>query len=84
MKDIRDELNILKSIFEDQSSLLQKLFGLIAGYSPPGGRKGGDQDPIVSFYRQRSDIDLRIERAEKMQRDINAIYDSVSGFGFLL
>ncbi|KAH6694848.1 hypothetical protein BKA61DRAFT_256314 [Leptodontidium sp. MPI-SDFR-AT-0119] len=78
VKDIRDELNILKSIFEDQSSLLQKLFGLIAGYSPPGGRKGGDQDPIVSFYRQRSDIDLRIERAEKMQRDINAIYDSIN------
>ncbi|KAG4442795.1 hypothetical protein IFR05_001741 [Cadophora sp. M221] len=76
VKDIRDELNILKSIFEDQSSLLQKLFGLVAGYSPPGGRKGGDQDPIVSFYRQRSDINLRIERVEKMQRDINAIYDS--------
>jgi hypothetical protein len=33
IKDIRDELNILKSIFEDQKDLLQKLFSLIAGHT---------------------------------------------------
>lgn len=65
VKDIRDELNILKSICEDQKNLVQKLFSLIA------------KDPVLNYYHQRSDIQLRIERIEKMDMDARITYDAV-------
>lgn len=76
VKDIRDELNILRSIFEDQRALLGKLLNLVAK-PQPGGGKSADTDPILHYYQERSDIDLRIEKVEKMDIDATKTYNSV-------
>jgi len=77
VKDIRDELNILQSICEDQKDLLQKLSGLIA--RPRGAAQQGiEKDPILNYYKERSDIDLRIDKIRKLQTDATTTYDSVS------
>lgn len=76
VKDIRDELNILKSIFEDQKDVLEKLFNLVAGPRLPK-EQATDENPILNYYQQRSDIDLRIEKIQKMQMDTTTTYDSV-------
>lgn len=77
VKDIRDELNILKSIFEDQKDVLEKLFNLVAGLRL-SKEQATDKNPIINYYRQRSDIDLRIEKIQKVQMDTTTTYDSVS------
>jgi hypothetical protein len=77
VKDIRDELNILQSICEDQKDLLQKLSGLIA--RPRGAAQQEiEKDPILNYYKERSDIDLRIDKIRKLQTDATTTYDSVS------
>jgi Mg2+ and Co2+ transporter CorA len=77
VKDIRDELNILQSICEDQKDLLQKLSGLIA--KPQGAAQQEiEKDPILNYYKERSDIDLRIDKIRKLQTDATTTYDSVS------
>lgn len=75
IKDIRDELNILRSIFEDQRALLNKLLNLIV--VPHPAAEGTKNDPVVHYYRERSDMDLRIEKAKKMDLDAGKTYDSV-------
>jgi hypothetical protein len=54
VKDIRDELNILKSIFEDQRALLGKLFSLVAG-PHSAGENTTENDPILNYYQERSE-----------------------------
>lgn len=72
IKDIRDELNILKSIFEDQRNLLKKLFTLVRTSTTAQTRV------MVDYYQERSDIDLRLEKVNKMEMDAKITYDSVS------
>jgi hypothetical protein len=77
IKDIRDELNILKSIFEEQKSLLEKLSALIAG-SEPLGTHIPIKDPVLNYYQEQSNIEMKIEKVQKMDRDARTVYDSVS------
>jgi hypothetical protein len=83
IKDIRDELNILQSICEVQKSLMQKLFSLIARPSliaKPNRLQEQEiaRDPVLNYYHERSNIDLRLEKINKMQTDSIITYDSVS------
>ncbi|KAL1967139.1 hypothetical protein VTN77DRAFT_3430 [Rasamsonia byssochlamydoides] len=78
VKDIRDELNILKSICEDQKDLLQKLFSLVAKAAPDAEREAIAKDPVLNYYHHRSDIQLRIERLEKMDMDARITYDALN------
>jgi hypothetical protein len=57
--------------------VLQKLFNLVAG-PRAAGEQATDKSPILNYYYQRSDIDLRIEKITKMQKDANTTYDAVS------
>lgn len=75
VKDIRDELNILRTIFEDQKALLNKLASLIEGPNPQGEHT--TTDPVVNYYQERCDIDLRIEKVKKMDKDAEKTYQSV-------
>jgi hypothetical protein len=76
VKDIRDELNIVKSIFEEQKALLTKLLTVIT--DPKLGGSGTVQsDPVLNYYQERSDINLRIEKVKKMEVDITTTYDAV-------
>jgi hypothetical protein len=70
----------LQSICEDQKDLMQKMFSLIAKPSPRQVDQEQEiaMDPVLNFYRQRSDINLRLEKINKMQLDSSATYDSVS------
>jgi hypothetical protein len=79
-KDIRDELNILRSIFEEQKDLLQKLFSFIAGSesAPSTGQLSPEKDPVLNYYQERSKIDSKIEKIHKMDKDAKTVYDSVS------
>jgi hypothetical protein len=76
IKDIRDELNILQSICDVQKSLMQKLFSLIA---KPNRFQEQEiaRDPLLNYYQERSNIDLRLEKINKMQTDSIITYDSV-------
>ncbi|KAL1986929.1 hypothetical protein VTN96DRAFT_5346 [Rasamsonia emersonii] len=78
VKDIRDELNIIKSICEDQKNLMQKLFSLVAKVAPGAEREAIAKDPVLNYYHQRSDIQLRIERIEKMDMDALITYDALN------
>lgn len=59
---------------------MQKLFSLIAKPNPRQVDLEQEiaMDPVLNFYRQRSDIDLRLEKINKMQLDSSTTYDSVS------
>ncbi|KAG9239188.1 hypothetical protein BJ875DRAFT_449161 [Amylocarpus encephaloides] len=77
IKDIRDELNILRSILDDQRGLLRKLWNVIVPPQPTGARTTKN-DPVLHYYQERSDIDLRIEKVEKMEIDAKNTYDSIN------
>lgn len=83
VKDIRDELNILNSICQEQKDLLQRLFGLIARPRPAAEQIEIAKDPVLNYYQERSDIHLRIERIRKMQMDATTTYDAVSHFMYV-
>lgn len=57
--------------------MLEKLFNLVAG-PRLSKEEAADKNPILNYYQQRSDIDLRIEKIQKMQMDTTTTYDSVS------
>ncbi|KIW80447.1 hypothetical protein Z517_07063 [Fonsecaea pedrosoi CBS 271.37] len=78
IKDIRDELNILRSICTDQDVVLKTLSKLATRrkYSKAKGVVANDH--ILDYYRQRSNIETRIARIEKMQRDIRTAYDAMN------
>lgn len=78
VKDIRDELNILNSICQEQKDLLQRLFGLIARPRPAAEQIEIAKDPVLNYYQERSDIHLRIERIRKMQMDATTTYDALN------
>src|ERR1700761_1252943 len=61
VKDISDELNILQSICEDQKDLLQKLFNLVAKPHPDSEGYRVIKEPVLNYYQDRSNIQLRIE-----------------------
>ncbi|KAF2196646.1 ankyrin [Delitschia confertaspora ATCC 74209] len=71
VKDIRDELNIIMSICEDQKHWLEKLFGLITNGDTAG--RGARDD-----FKGRTDLYLRMEKIKKMQVDAKIIYDSLN------
>ncbi|OAP61529.1 hypothetical protein AYL99_03732 [Fonsecaea erecta] len=77
IKDIRDELNILRSICADQDDVLKKLFQLATVHDSEG-KRDDTNDRILNYYRQRSNIDTRIARINKMQRDIGTAYDAMN------
>lgn len=77
VKDIRDELNILHSILEDQEALLERLSTLISQPDTMVEQKI-EKDPVLNYYRERSDIKLRVEKVRKLQMDAGTAYNSVS------
>ncbi|RDL39424.1 uncharacterized protein BP5553_03764 [Venustampulla echinocandica] len=77
IKDIRDELNILHSILEDQEDLLQRLSTLISQPDTVAEQKI-EKDPVLNYYRERSDIKLRIEKIRKLQMDAGTAYNSLN------
>ncbi|KAH0848082.1 hypothetical protein FOPE_01699 [Fonsecaea pedrosoi] len=77
IKDIRDELNILRSICTDQDAVLKTLSKLATGGDDSEGKTVAN-DLTLDYYRQRSNIDTRIARIDKMQRDILMAYDAMN------
>lgn len=75
-KDIRDELNILESILGDQKACLNKLLDVVAGRQPKD-KDSVEKDPVLNYYRERSDVNMRIEKVKKMDTDTTTTYASV-------
>ncbi|CAG8971164.1 hypothetical protein HYALB_00010139 [Hymenoscyphus albidus] len=77
VKDIRDELNILRSILGEQKSLLNRLLDLVAGRQV-GDKKAVETDPVLNYYSERSDINMRIKKVKKMDADAATTYASIN------
>jgi hypothetical protein len=71
IKNIRDELNILLKILEDQKSITDRLFGTEKHKGLPLG------DTVRDYYLQRSGIDNRMREVKKMDEDAGRTYDLV-------
>jgi hypothetical protein len=77
IKEIKDELNILQNIFENQKEALDNLFGLILRDGSTAKDEEIAKNPILNHYRERSKIDIRLERIHNMQGDASNTYDAV-------
>ncbi|OAL23957.1 hypothetical protein AYO20_10807 [Fonsecaea nubica] len=78
IKDIRDELNILRSICTDQDVVLKTLSKLATRGKDSKAKGVVANDRILDYYRQRSNIDTRIARIKKMQQDVRTAYDAMN------
>jgi hypothetical protein len=71
IKDIREELNILLKVLEEQKSITDRLFGT-------DKHKGLPLDSTVrDYYLQRSGLDNRTREVKKMDEDAGRTYGLV-------
>ncbi|OQE40889.1 hypothetical protein PENCOP_c005G04768 [Penicillium coprophilum] len=78
IKDIRDELNILERILDDQADLTQKLFNLFDVEKREGTITNSLQDQVLQYYQQRAGVELRLDRIKKMDEDAKISYDAIN------
>ncbi|KAI9044309.1 uncharacterized protein KD926_001540 [Aspergillus affinis] len=78
IKDIRDELNILERIFDEQKDLTQKLFSLASNTNLEDLSTAIRNDQALQYYHQRADVGLRLDRIRKMDEDAKISYDATN------
>ena len=78
VKDILDELKIIRIVLEEQKDISQRLFGLVAGDGVDAEPKEALKNRFVSYYQEMSGIDTSTREIAKVIEDARAIYNSVS------
>lgn len=77
IKDIRDELNIIKILLGDQRDVTSSLFNLVSGADQNVASRGVVQDEFVTYYEELSSLDISTRGVNKMIEDATTTYDAV-------
>lgn len=78
IKDILVELHIIRSVLDQQKDVSEKLFDTVASHVGVAKTRKVARDSFVNYYQERSDLNSRIRKIEKMRQDANRTYSSVS------
>ncbi|KAJ5774183.1 hypothetical protein N7457_009079 [Penicillium paradoxum] len=78
IKDIRDELNILERILDDQKDLTQKLFSLVGKTNLEALGTAILKDRVLQYYHQRAGVGLRLDKIMKMDEDAKISNDALA------
>ncbi|PMD66047.1 uncharacterized protein K444DRAFT_701550 [Hyaloscypha bicolor E] len=73
IKDIRDELSILKMVLKDQETTMTQMWGIIEDAKIKPGK---EQDPHASYKRNRI-LEIHLFRIKKMEELANKAYDEI-------
>jgi hypothetical protein len=77
IKDILDELNIIKIVLDEQADLFQQLADLVIGTGAhlPGTSA---EKKFVTYYREQSGIDGSTREVDRMIANAKSTYESIN------